>query len=70
MAKQGVVPDELTRPFWDAANEGRLVIQNCRACSRLQHPPAQACSQCAAGDNLEWRQMSGRGQDISLRGGV
>jgi hypothetical protein len=26
MAKQGVVPDELTKPFWDAANEGRLVI--------------------------------------------
>ncbi len=62
MAKQGVVPDELTRPFWDAANEGRLVIQNCRACGRLQHPPAPACSQCAAGDSLEWRQVSGRGR--------
>ena len=31
MAKQGVVPDELTKPFWEAANEGRLVIQNCKA---------------------------------------
>ena len=28
MVKQGVVPDELTKPFLDAANEGRLVIQN------------------------------------------
>ena len=40
MAKQGVVPDALTQPFWDAANEGRLVIQHCHACNRLQHPPA------------------------------
>ena len=61
MTKQGVVPDELSQPFWDAANEERLVIQNCTACSRLQHPPAPACAACGSGDHLEWKQMSGRG---------
>ena len=61
MVKQGVVPDELTKPFWDAANEERLVIQNCNACSRLQHPPAPACGECRSSDHLEWKQMSGRG---------
>lgn len=61
MPKQGVEPDELTRPFWDAANEGRLVIQNCQTCNRLQHPPAPTCHQCRSGDKLEWKQMSGRG---------
>ncbi len=60
MPKQGVIPDELTQPFWDAANEGRLVIQNCNACDRLQHPPAPTCQQCGSGD-LEWKAMSGRG---------
>ena len=39
MVKQGVIPDELTGPFWEAANEGRLVIQNCVSCDRLQNPP-------------------------------
>ena len=62
MAKQGVVPDELSKPFWDAANEERLVIQNCKACNRPQHPPAQTCDRCGSGDNLEWRKMSGRGK--------
>ena len=62
MAKQGVVPDELTKPFWDAANEERLVIQNCQACNRLQHPPAPRCAQCGSGDNLAWKEMSGRGK--------
>ena len=62
MAKQGVVPDELTQPFWDAANEGRLVIQHCKACTRLRHPPAPTCDQCGSGDSLEWKQMSGRGK--------
>lgn len=62
MPKQGVIPDELTKPFWDAANEERLVIQNCSACNRLQHPPAPTCHQCGTGDNLEWKEMSGRGK--------
>ena len=61
MVKQGVVPDELTKPFWDAANEGRLVIQNCVACDRLQNPPQPVCGQCGSGDNLDWKEMSGRG---------
>ena len=61
MPKQGVVPDELTRPFWDAANQGRLVIQHCLSCDRLQHPPAPTCRQCRSGDSLEWKEMSGRG---------
>lgn len=61
MSKQGVTPDEFTQPFWDAANEDRLVIQNCLTCDRLQHPPAPACSQCGSGDQLEWKEMSGRG---------
>ncbi len=61
MTKQGVEPDEFSQPFWDAANEERLVIQNCNACSRLQHPPAPACGECRSSDHLEWREMSGRG---------
>ena len=60
MVKQGVIPDDLTKPFWDAANEERLVIQNCTACDRLQHPPVATCRQCGSGDNLEWKGMSGR----------
>ena len=62
MVKQGAIPDELTKPFWDAANEGRLIIQNCKACSRLQYPPAPTCEQCESANNLEWKEMSGRGK--------
>ena len=70
MAKQGVVPDELTKPFWEAANEGRLVIQNCKACNRLQHPPAPACSQCGSRDDLGMERDERAGQDLQLRGSV
>lgn len=62
MVKQGVVPDDLNRPFFEAANDGRLVVQNCTACDRLHFPPRAACDQCGSGANLEWKQMSGRGK--------
>lgn len=61
MPKQSPVPDELDKPFWDACNQDRLVIQNCKTCSRMQHPPQPTCAQCDSADNLEWRNMSGRG---------
>ncbi len=62
MVKQGVVPDELTKPHFDAANEGRLEMQNCSACNRLQNPPMPTCSQCKSADNQEWKVMSGKGK--------
>ena len=60
MVKQGVIPDELTKPFYDAANDDKLVIQNCTACNLLQHPPSTACRKCGSGDNMEWKGMSGK----------
>ena len=62
MAKQSPIPDELSKPFWDACNEDRLVMQTCTACDRMQYPPDQTCYQCGSKDNLEWRQVSGRGK--------
>lgn len=60
MPKPVPIPDEVTRPFWDAVNEQRLVAQFCRACARYQHPPQRRCARCD-GDDLEFRPLSGRG---------
>ena len=62
MPRQSPVPEELDQPFWDACNEDRLVVQNCKACDRLQHPPEPACWDCGSADNLEWSAVSGRGK--------
>ncbi len=62
MTKPSPVPDEVSQPFWDACNEGRLVVQNCTACSRLQHPPQKACLACGSDANMEFRSMSGLGK--------
>ena len=62
MPKPIPVPDEVSKPFWDACNERRLIVQNCTACDRLQYPPQAACAACGSAAHLEWREVSGRGR--------
>ena len=49
-----------TQPFWDAAEERRLVIQYCPATGRFQHFP-RPVSLYTGRRNVEWREVSGRG---------
>ena len=42
------MPDDLTRPFWDAARERRLEIQRCGSCGYYNHPPQGRCATPAA----------------------
>jgi uncharacterized OB-fold protein len=49
-----------TRPFWDAAAEGRLLIKACTACGQAHHYPRAICPFCGS-DRTEWRAASGRG---------
>ncbi len=54
------IPDELSKPFWDAADRKQLVAQRCRNCGRYQHPPQKTCASCAS-RRMEWAPLSGRG---------
>jgi hypothetical protein len=65
MAKLIPVPDDVSKPFWDAINEKRLVVQNCTSCNTLQYPPRPNCTQCGA-DTLEWKDTSGKGHILSF----
>ncbi len=48
------------RPFWDAAREGRLILQHCKNCDRVIHYPRVACPHCSSTD-LDWQPASGLG---------
>ena len=64
MPKLIPVPDELSKPFWDAVNEYRLIVQHCGGCNTLQYPPRPACQDCGAAE-LEWKETSGRGHILA-----
>jgi|tagenome__1003787_1003787.scaffolds.fasta_scaffold17243476_2 uncharacterized OB-fold protein len=50
MDKPRPIADGLTQPYWDAAAEGRLLIQRCSACERYQWYPRAHCVACGAAD--------------------
>lgn len=53
-------PTPLSQPHWDAAREGRLVVQRCSDCGARIFIPQPACTSCF-GSRLEWSESSGRG---------
>jgi uncharacterized OB-fold protein len=49
-----------TAAFWQAANEGRLLLKACRACGRIHWYPRAVCPLCGS-DDTHWQSASGRG---------
>ena len=60
MPKTIPVANELTKPFWDAINEKRLVLQHCDDCGKLQYPIRPKCWQCNS-ERLGWQEVEGKG---------
>ncbi|HEU0197563.1 MAG TPA: Zn-ribbon domain-containing OB-fold protein [Nevskiaceae bacterium] len=54
-----------TRFFWDGTRAGKLLIQRCKACGTLRHPPGPSCPHC---HSFEWDTLeaSGRGTVYSF----
>lgn len=54
------IPNEWTKPFWDAAKQGVLALQRCCGCGFVQHPPYATCTQCM-GIDLAFEPVRGVG---------
>jgi uncharacterized OB-fold protein len=51
---------KLGRPFWEAARQGRLVLQRCSDCGKFVFYPSSLCEHCLS-ESLEWTEVSGQG---------
>jgi uncharacterized OB-fold protein len=49
-----------TKPFWEAAAQGRLLIKKCVTCGEAHFYPRTICPFCGS-DKTEWVTASGRG---------
>ncbi len=54
-----------TKPFWDAAGEGRLLVKQCDDCGEHHHYPRASCPFCGS-ERIQWRQASGQGTIYSF----
>jgi uncharacterized OB-fold protein len=53
-------PSGLTRPYWEAAKRGELVIQRCGECRHWIHFPELRCPKCSS-KSLGYDRISGQG---------
>ncbi|MFE7108599.1 Zn-ribbon domain-containing OB-fold protein [Streptomyces sp. NPDC057575] len=51
-------PDAFTRPYWDAAARGQLLLRRCHDCGRAHHYPREFCPHCWSED-CAWERASG-----------
>jgi len=49
-----------SKPFWDAASEGRFLIKRCRACDKPHWYPRNICPFCMSSDTV-WQESPGEG---------
>ncbi|MDB5575537.1 MAG: hypothetical protein JWR80_713 [Bradyrhizobium sp.] len=57
--------DPDSAPYWDALNEGRLILKSCGSCGKSHFYPRELCPHCHS-DNLSWIEASGRGVIFSF----
>lgn len=53
-------PAPLDRQYFEAAAQGRLIIQRCEACDHRQFPPKLLCTSCGA--EPAWIETAGIGE--------
>lgn len=54
-----------TQAYWQAANEGRLLVKRCTACGEHHHYPRDICPFCLS-EATEWVEAKGTGTVYSF----
>ena len=58
-----VLPETLA--YWQAADEGRLLVKRCQSCGQVHHYPRDICPHCLSSDTV-WQDAAGTGTVYSL----
>lgn len=58
-------PTQLSRPFWDACRDERLVVQRCSSCQQCFFIPSAFCPACLS-TAYEWIESAGLGRIVTF----
>lgn len=64
MTKPIPEPSVISKPYWDASQEGRYILQYCESCKRYNSYPREWCMHCWS-TNLTFREASGKGEVVT-----
>lgn len=58
-------PTADSRPYWEGAQTGRLLVQTCAACGQVQAVPRAQCAACQS-TQLTWRDSTRCGRIVAV----
>lgn len=58
------VIDPESKPYWDGAAQGKLMIKSCTKCNKAFFYPRTICPFCASAETV-WKEASGKGEIYS-----
>lgn len=53
--------NQIDRPYWEGAAAGKLLLQKCRACGKVQFFPRAVCVDCFSSE-IDWVPAGGGGK--------
>jgi hypothetical protein len=53
--------NQVDQPYWQGAAAGKLLLQRCKGCGKLQFFPRVVCVDCFSSD-IDWVQAAGTGK--------
>lgn len=63
------MPESIIKKYYDGLLEKKLVGAKCHKCGQYSFPPTMLCASCGS-DDLEFVQMSGKGQMLYVSHGM
>ena len=63
--KRSIRHYSFSQPFWEASRQKKLLIQYCRRSGKYQHYPRPTSIFTGRASDIEWREVSGRGEVYS-----
>jgi uncharacterized OB-fold protein len=64
--KRSIKRFRFSKPYWEATRDKKLVIQYCRVTKQYQHYPRPVSMYTGRQRDIEWREVSGRGEVYSF----
>jgi len=58
-------PSAESQPYWDGAQQQKLLLQHCRACGQFWFTPSACCRHCLSAE-FDWQEVSGAGRIYSF----
>jgi uncharacterized OB-fold protein len=59
------IVDVATKPYWDGAVRGELLLPRCQCCGAYRQPASETCPRCLSTESV-WTAASGRGTIYSF----